>query len=256
MNIGLCIETVFPDLELDARVAKAAAAGFRTFEIWDPENRDLGALRRAADAAGGRISNCTVAGCWGDGRLCGGTKSVVDSFRKTLPHLQCLGAKTAIILAGDEDPNMTHGEQREHIVRNLAALAPLAARAGVTLVLEALNSRVDHKGYYLHDTATGFEIIRAVDSPNVKLLYDVYHMQIMEGNVIATVTENIHHIGHFHAAGVPGRHELYHGELDYRRILEAIDRAGYQGSFGLEYWPTGDHAASLAETARYLGLAA
>jgi hydroxypyruvate isomerase len=113
---------------------------------------------------------------------------------------------------------------------------------------------VDHKGYYLDGTATGFDIVRAVDSPNVKLLYDVYHMQIMEGNIIATVTENIDCIGHFHAAGVPGRHELWSGELDYRRITEAIDKAGYTGSFGLEYWPTGDHAASLAQTARYLGL--
>jgi len=143
--------------------------------------------------------------------------------------------------------------QRARVVENLKALGPIAAREGITILLEALNSLVDHKGYFLDSAKAGFDIIREVDHPNVRLLYDVYHMQIMEGNIIDSVTRNMDLIGHFHAAGVPGRHELFTGELDYRHILDAIGKTGYRGAFGLEYWPTMDHAESLRKTAEYLG---
>ena len=90
-------------------------------------------------------------------------------------------------------------------------------------------------------------------NPYVKLLYDVYHMQIMQGNIIATIIANIAAIGHFHSAGVPKRHELYVGELNYRSIVKVVEAAGYKGFFGLEYWPTyTDHQQSLADVMKYL----
>jgi hydroxypyruvate isomerase len=95
--------------------------------------------------------------------------------------------------------------------------------------------------------------VRAIASPNLRLLYDVYHMQIMEGSVIANIEENIDVIGHFHSAGVPGRHELMDGELNYQNIVRRIEAAGYTGAFGLEYSPAlTDHAGSLRATRRYL----
>ncbi len=98
----------------------------------------------------------------------------------------------------------------------------------------------------------GFEIVRSVGSNSVKLLYDVYHMQIMEGNIIDTVTRNIDLIGHFHSAGVPGRHEHFNGENDYPNILKAIAATPYSRFFGLEYWPTYDHRQSLKDVLAYL----
>ena len=121
-------------------------------------------------------------------------------------------------------------------MENLHLLAPAAEKAGITLLLEALNSLVDHKGYFLDTATAGFEIVREVGHPSVRLLYDIYHMQIMQGNVIETVQRNIGLIGHFHAAGVPGRHEVFGGELDYRHILDAIAAAGDRGASA---WSTG-----------------
>ena len=121
------------------------------------------------------------------------------------------------------------------------------------LLLECLNTRTDHFNYFLDSSAEGAAIVRAIDRPNLRLLYDVYHMQIMEGSVIENIEEHLDVIGHFHSAGVPGRHELMDGELNYRHIIRRIEAAGYAGAFGLEYSPaSADHAESLRRTRRYL----
>jgi hydroxypyruvate isomerase len=113
--------------------------------------------------------------------------------------------------------------------------------------------QVDHAGYYLDSTAEAVAIVRAVNSPHLRILYDVYHMQIMEGNVIATIEKNIEWIGHFHSAGVPGRAEHFGGELDYPVILRRIEATGYEGAFGLEYFPKmADHLESLKRVRAYL----
>jgi len=95
------------------------------------------------------------------------------------------------------------------------------------------------------------DIVKRVESPNLKMLYDIYHMQIMSGNLIDFIGENIEYIGHFHIAGVPGRHEPFTGELNYRYIVDEIDRMGYDGYFGLEYWPSFDDEESLRRTRDY-----
>jgi hydroxypyruvate isomerase len=126
-------------------------------------------------------------------------------------------------------------------------VAPDAEEAGVTLVLEPLNTAVDHPGYYLTSTAEGIEIVEEVGSPSVQLLYDVYHQQITEGNVIDTITDHVEHIGHIHIADVPGRHEPGTGELNYANVFDAIDDADYEGYVGCEFSPTGDPDAAMAD---------
>ncbi len=118
-------------------------------------------------------------------------------------------------------------------------------KENIILVLEPLNTLIDHPGYFLDSAKEGVKIIREIDRPNIRLLYDIYHMQIMEGNIISTIEENIDIIGHFHAAGVPGRHELYSGELNYPNIIKRIDELGYKGCIGLEYFPSINSAESL-----------
>jgi hydroxypyruvate isomerase len=129
----------------------------------------------------------------------------------------------------------------------LERVAGAAEDAGVLLALELLNSKVDHPDYMCDHTAWGVEVVTAVDSPAVKLLYDVYHMQIMEGDIIRTIEANHQHFGHYHLAGNPGRNDPDGTqEIYYPPILDAIEATGYTGYLGMEYLPKGDPIASLA----------
>jgi hydroxypyruvate isomerase len=131
----------------------------------------------------------------------------------------------------------------------LRAAAKLAEDLGVTLVLELLNSKVDHPDYQADHTAWGVKVCEMVDSPRVRLLYDVYHMQVMEGDIVRTIKEQHTHIGHYHTAGNPGRHEMDDTqELNYRAIFRAIADTGYTGFIGHEFVPTGDPAQALRDT--------
>lgn len=138
------------------------------------------------------------------------------------------------------------GEAIEACVAGLGAIKPLAEEAGVTICLELLNSRVDHPDYQGDHTAFGAAVVDAVDSPHVKLLYDVYHMQIMEGDVIDTIRRHSARIGHFHTGGVPGRHELDDTqELNYRAIARAIADTGFKGYVAHEFQPTREPLSAL-----------
>ena len=122
---------------------------------------------------------------------------------------------------------------------------------GITLCLELLNSKVDHTDYQCDHTAWGVEVCKRVNSPRVKLLYDIYHMQIMEGDIIRTIRQNIQWIGHFHTAGNPGRHEPDASqELNYRPIAQAIVDAGFTGYLAHEYNPVGDPLRGLEAAVR------
>lgn len=118
---------------------------------------------------------------------------------------------------------------------------------------EPLNTYVNHPGYYLWSSAEGFDIIREVGHPNVKIIYDIYHQQIMEGNIIPNVVNNLDLIAHLHSAGHPGRHELQYGETDYRVVFDAIDKAGYKGACGLEYNPLMNPDESLIKARELYG---
>jgi hydroxypyruvate isomerase len=133
-------------------------------------------------------------------------------------------------------------------IEGLSKIKPLAEEQGVTVCVELLNSKVDHKGYQGDHTAFGVEVMKGVDSPRVKLLYDIYHMQIMEGDVIRTIRDNIAYIGHFHTGGVPGRHELDGTqELNWRAIATAIADLKFTGFIAHEFEPTRDPLTSLKE---------
>jgi len=137
-------------------------------------------------------------------------------------------------------------EGKENCILGLRRVKKMAEDNGVTICLELLNSKVNHPDYQCDHTAWGVAVMKGVDSPRVKLLYDIYHMQIMEGDIIRTVTENIQYIGHFHTGGVPGRHELDDTqELQWRTIAKAIADLNFQGFFAHEFVPTKDPMTSL-----------
>ncbi|UCD30188.1 MAG: TIM barrel protein, partial [Planctomycetota bacterium] len=170
----------------------------------------------------------------------------------SLKCCQDLQAPMMITCTGNVQPKLSKEVQRQSIIDSLKAAGDLAAKANVILVLEPLNSLVDHEGYFLDDPDEGAAIVREVGHPNMALLFDVYHMQIMRGYVIETIRANLDVIKHFHSAGVPGRHELDNGELDYPRIVQAVADMGYKGCFGLEYFPAEESAQSLARMRKLL----
>jgi hydroxypyruvate isomerase len=135
---------------------------------------------------------------------------------------------------------------KENCIIGLNRVKKAAEDAGVTICLELLNSKIDHHDYMCDHCAWGVDVMKGVDSPRVKLLYDIYHMQIMEGDIIRTVRENIKYIGHFHTGGVPGRHELDDTqELQWRTVAKAIADLNFEGYFAHEFVPKNDPLTSL-----------
>lgn len=174
--------------------------------------------------------------------------TLVDIYQ---PHLQAAaaaGASQVICFSGDRD-GLDDEQGLNHCVIGIRRLLPLAEKLGITLVMELLNSRVDHPDYMCDRTAWGVELCRRLASPHFKLLYDIYHMQIMEGDVISTIRAHHACIAHYHTGGVPGRHEIDETqELFYPAIMRAIVATGYRGFVGQEFMPTGgDKLASLRQ---------
>jgi hydroxypyruvate isomerase len=157
-----------------------------------------------------------------------------------------------IAMFGNRNPQIEESAAVANCIAGLSKIAPLAAEQRVTICVELLNSKVDHAGYQGDHTAFGVAVMEGVNSPCVKLLYDIYHMQIMEGDVVRTIRDKIQWIGHFHTGGVPGRHEINDcQELNYRAIAMAIADLHYQGYVAHEFVPTRpDPFASLAEALR------
>jgi len=173
--------------------------------------------------------------------------TVLRELEAAIPLAAAAGVPQVIALTGNRR-GRRDAEGITACAEALRRIAPLAEERGVTVVVEMLNSLVDHPDHFADRTGIGVAIVEAVGSPRVKLLYDVYHMQVMEGNVIATLRRHLPHIAHVHTAGVPGRHELDgRQELQYPAIASALAEAGYGGWVAHEFVPTRDALAGLRE---------
>jgi len=157
-------------------------------------------------------------------------------------------AKQLVVLTGNELGGMPRSEQMSNAVATLREAAPILEKNGATAIVEILNTYVNHAGYFLYYVRDGVELVDRVASPSVKLLFDIYHVQIMEGNLISNIRQNIDRIGHFHVGDVPGRHEPGTGEINYRNVFKAIYDLGdrFQGSVALEYGPLAPLEENLA----------
>jgi hydroxypyruvate isomerase len=172
---------------------------------------------------------------------------IVATFKGILPKAKAMNVPNLITFFGNRR-GMPDEQAIDNCVTGLNRIKAMAEDNGVTVIVELLNSKVDHKDYQGDHTVFGVEVVKRVDSPRVKLLYDIYHMQIMEGDVIRTVRDNKQWIAHFHTGGVPGRHELDETqELQWRSVAQAIHDTGYTGYFAHEFIPTRDPLTSLRE---------
>lgn len=174
---------------------------------------------------------------------------LVADAEKMIPAAAAAGVPNIVCFSGNRG-GMGDAEGVGNCIVGLKRLAPLAEKHGVTLCLELLNSKVDHRDYQADSTAFGAAVVKGVGSPRVKLLFDIYHMQIMEGNVIDTIKANLPYIGHFHTGGVPGRNEIDETqELNYHRVAQVIADAGYAGYLAHEFVPRRDPLTSLRQAA-------
>lgn len=243
MKPSVCIDAVLAKLDIVEALDIVSKCGISAFEFWRWWDKDLDQMLKARDRFDLQIAAC-----------CTKFISLVDpgmriayltGLEESIVAAKRLECPTLISQVGDFRLGISRDDQHRSLVDGLRAAAPLVEAAGITLVIEPLNELVDHAGYYLVRSQEAFDIVDEVASPNIKVVFDIYHQQISEGHLIHNITSNIEKIGHFHAAGNPGRHELGVGEIHYPAIIDAIRLKRYKGYFGLEYWPLFEPEAGL-----------
>jgi len=243
MKISVCSDALYFEKDYGQAMQELANAGFRDIEFWTWWDKDLSLLKKLKEEC--KINFVTI---------CTKLISLVDPGKRgeykqglieSIAAAKEIGCGILISQVGDELVGVDRDIQHNSLIDGLKEMAPLLEEANITLVIEPLNTRVDHIGYYMWDSEEAFEIVKKVGSANIKVLFDIYHQQIMQGDLIRRIEANIESIGHFHAAGNPGRAELFKGELNYAQIARAIDAAGYTGHIGLEYFTQNDVLESL-----------
>lgn len=247
-RLSVCIDAIFTKLPFEERLAAVKTTGVTAFEFWGWRNRDLEGLAKKKEELGLHLAafSCDTGGAL----VAPGSKDrFMRPLKESIAAAQKLGSKRLIVTVGNELKELPRSEQHNNIVESFRVAAPVCEDAGIILCIEPLNVLVNHKGYYLATSAEAFQIIDEVGSPNVRLLFDIYHQQITEGNLIQNITRNIGKIAHFHVADVPGRHQPGTGEINYRNVFQRIAQAGYDGFAGLEMWPTNDSVKAVQETA-------
>lgn len=250
MNWSINLESVFGAVPLEDALRTLRDMGFDTFERWAIRSAEVPRLRAAMDETGMRMSAC----CPSFFTL--NDPAAHDAYEaslfEALDVLEALGCRELITQVG-QDTKKPRTQQHDAIVQGLRRVAPILESRNVTLLVEPLNDVRDHAGYYLTSSAEGFDIIREVASPAVRLLYDIYHQLHMGEDVFAQIAGNLDLIGHFHIAGFPARDERIFEGYDYRPLLRWIaDHT--DAALGIELFPgTGEARLRVLEEIRALG---
>ena len=242
---------LFTEVPFEDRFSEAKEAGFKFVEYLFPYDYEASDLVNRLESNGlTQVLFNLPAGDWGGGdRGIAGIPNRIDEFREgvdeALKYAEALGVERLNCLVGTEKEGVSLTEQWKTMVENIAYAADKLAAAGRTLVLEPINT-YDMPGFLLNTTQDALKIVDEVKAQNIKIQYDVYHMQKMEGNLVATIESYLNHIGHIQIADNPGRHQPGTGEINYPFVLNALDRLGYEGYVGLEYIPDPDTKTSLS----------
>jgi len=231
------------------RFQKAADLGFPAVEIWPYKggDRDPDRLAAAAEKAGVAIAQFTA---WGFRPGMNDPKqedAFVAAIEEACQVAHKLKTNKMCVVAGDNQPGMTKEQMHAQCIKALKRAAPICEREKVMMILEPMNGRVDHPGHCLYGSVDALAICDAVDSPMMKINWDLYHMQISEGDLCGRLKDGIHHVGYLQLADHPGRNEPGTGEINYSRVLRQAKELGYDGYVGLELRPkTTDLAAAIA----------
>ena len=235
----------YSHIPLEQLAEYAAKVGLRGVDLLQPEEYEIprryGLVCTMGYAGGGEIAKAL--------NRVEDHAAIEQGFRTNIPRAAQAKVPNVITFSGNRS-GMSDEEGARNTIAGLNRVKKIAQDHGVTFCMELLNSNRDHPDYMCDHTAWGVRVVREVNSPNVKLLYDIYHIQIMEGDLIDTIRQNLQWIGHFHTGGVPGRHELDGTqEVQWDGVMRAIADAGFRGYVAHEFVPTGDPLESLRRAA-------
>lgn len=234
--VSVCIDMMFSHLDFYDRIRAARACGADAVEFWKWSNKDIKRIQQSGarvsifniDSADEKLSYDLSRGIINDGRA----EDFVSALKESIPVYQALSASGMIVLIGENAPY-----NADNVYQCLMAALPLLEEHNVNLLVEPLND-IDRVGYSMPHAAPVFEVLKRINSPRIKMLYDIYHQHMMRDFSLKDIEENIAHIGHFHVADCPGRHEPGTGNVDYVSILRRLDNLPYSGYIGLEYRAT------------------
>jgi len=248
LQLSLCLEMLFQNLSFEKRMEEAARLGYRSIEFWDWRNKDIGTITNTAARLG-----LTVGAMSGNRRnslidqpmlpaLIGEIEEVIDVARRLdCRHIMML---TDVLKEDGSAASTSDASKREEYQSNVCeALLQLAKKVegtGLMLLLEPLNTVLDHPGCFLNGSDVGLRIVQAVNHPQVRLLYDIYHMSMMGEDVVAEIAQKLPWIGYFHAADVPGRHEPGSGSIPWTQIRKLLESRAYRGCIGMECSASGN----------------
>lgn len=255
MNFSINIETIYKELPFAERFAAAKKDGFDRVEIWDWDSKNLKEVRRLLDDNG-----LTMTGMGGDGpySMCDPAhqKEYLDYIKKSVEAARTVGCRRLLVHSNELLPEpkqyaadllLQYSDTVKTLAmfRSLMRMAPLAEEAGITFCLEALNIVTDHCGNFLTNTTDSAEITSMVGSPNIKVIFDAYHMFLSEGKTCETLTKYRDAIDYIHIADCPGRHEPGTGIINYRGVFECLREIGYTGDIAFELYPKTSSAAAI-----------
>jgi len=256
LKVDVLFDVFWGDIPSEKRIPKIAECGYKYVETWGGGDAEqLKTIGKICKANGIDLVSIVLNGP-SDKTIAPVAKENLDKFLERIDKYSdnalAAGCTAGIVTTGDLIEGMSLEQHKQNLTDALRLAGEIAEKKDFRLNLEPLNTLVDHAGYYLDSREDAVDIVKDVALENVKILYDIYHMEIMTGNQVVFITENIDYIGHFHSAGVPGRHELFNGETNYPFILKKIEEAGYDKYFGLEYMPELESGESLRQTLEYL----
>ena len=264
LKLSVRVEPLFPGLTLSRQVEKVAEAGYDGFEFGDwraADAREINAVKNRLGlecvcVVGNKSVNPKGMGLCDPAERAG----FLAEMRASIDAAKRFECSRLVVLSGFKVPHLSRAPQHSSIVEGLKRAHELCAASNVTMILEVINTLAaveplnptgnNHADYYLDRTSEAFAIVREVGGPFLKVLFDLYHVQIMEGNLIETIYKHIDDIGHFHVGDVPGRHEPGTGEIHYVNVFSAIRKTGYQQYAAMEYLPLKDPMTTLVETRR------
>lgn len=246
MKFSVCIDMMFSYLDFYNRFAAVKNSGLGTVEFWKWSVKDILRVQKLLSENEMNLSLMNIDvkddealsydlshGILNKKR----SGDLIRAIEESAIACDRLDCRNLIVLIGETEDGVSYEEQKENVFSSLCDAAPYAEKNGVTLMVEPLNA-YDRKNYFMPESDPAADIIRAVGSKNIKMLFDIYHQQRTEGNILERIEKNIDIIGHFHVADSPKRTEPGTGELNWKNILSAIEKTGYPGYVGLEYRAT------------------
>ncbi len=246
------IEPLFGDADLCEKIVLAKQAGIDAVEFWDWNGRDVKKIKETCDRWGVKVTAFSGQKPFS---LCDGENSAgyIEWMKRSIDAAKYLNCDTLIAFSNhfadgkssDLRGKYSRTAQMANMVRTLTLLAPVLEDSGITLLLEPLHNHGADAGMLLTDTKEGADIVRAIQSPKVRLLCDFFHMQLMHGDLLENFKENADIVPYVHIADAPDRHEPGTGEINYKYLMDAVRASGFDGTACLEFFPSGDSAQTI-----------